>query len=316
MPLADWVLADHTYHFENLHILYGGFNPLWAAGRLEREVANSIGQKFVGENPGQSIHLLIPNWYSPADVIKHVQDVDADIIVLCSLSDPLGIQFADCFPGKKVYQAGYTTQGLPVDFWAIACLQNFKQYTDAELEPVNPKLFLNYNRKPHPHRIALVDELERTGLIDLGYVTLEGRYTLGDTIDDYVNSGALESVNTYTAPNDIYSLGNMDVWRDHLINVVSETNAPTEPVFLSEKIFKPIIGMRPFIINGSNEIQHWLKSAGFDCFEDLFSCNIIQNLLQYKDKDLMAVYDSIRPRLLRNRHRFFEYATEQLGSVV
>lgn len=316
MPLPDWVLADHTYHSSNLHILYGGFNPRWAAGRLEREIANSIGQRFVTEHPGKVVHLLIPNWYNSADVIEHVQTINADVIVLCSLSDPLETQFDNCFPDKEVYRVGYTMQGLAVDFWAIACLQNFKQYTEEELEPVNPRLFLNYNRKPHPHRVALVDALEHTGLIDLGYVTLEGRYTLGDTIDDYVGSGALESVNTYTAPNDIYSLGNMNVWRNHFINVVSETSAANKAVFLSEKIYKPIIGMRPFIINGSREIQSWLKSAGFDCFEDLFSCDIIQNLLQYKDKDLMAVYNSIRPRLLHNRHRFFEYAAEQLGSVL
>lgn len=315
MALADWVLADHTYHSNNLHILYGGFNPRWAAGRLERLAADYIGRHYVKQSPSRVVHVLIPNWYEPADVIEHVQEVNADIIVLCSLSDPLGTQFDNCFLDKEIHRAGYTTQGLSMDFWAIACLQNFKQYAEEELEPINPRLFLNYNRKPHPHRVALVDELEHTGLINLGYVTLEGRYTLGDTITDFADSGALESVNTYTAPNDIYSLGNMGVWRSHFINIVSETSALGEPVFLSEKIYKPIIGMRPFIINGSSEIQSWLKSAGFDCFEDLFSCDIIQNLLQYKDQDLMAVYNSIRPRLLHNRHRFFEYAAAQFGSV-
>lgn len=316
MALADWVLADHTYYSNNLHILYGGFNPQWAAGKLERQVADSIGQRFVTDYPDKSVHVLIPNWYEPADVIDHVQNVNADIIVLCSLSDPLGTQFDNCFSGKQLFKAGYTTQGMSVDFWAIACLQNFKQYAEEELEPVNPRLFLNYNRKPHPHRLALVNDLEQAGLIDQGYVTLEGRYTLGDTIADFADSGALESVNTYTAPNDIYSLGNMDVWRSHFINIVSETAVPNDPVFLSEKIYKPIIGMRPFIINGSQEIYSWLTARGFDCFEDLFSYNIIESLITYKDKDLMAVYNSIKPRLLHNRRRFFEYAAEQLGSVV
>lgn len=313
MALADWVLADHTYHFGNLHILYGGFNPRWTAGKLERQVANYIGQRYSVQFPDKVVHVVIPNWYEPADVAEHVQKINADIVVLCSLSDPLNPGIAKLFVNKEVHFAGYTTTGLSVDFWAVACLQNFKIYTEDELYPINPKLFLNYNRKPHPHRVALVDKLEHAGLISLGYVTLEGRYTLGDTVDDFANSGALESVNTYMSPNDIYSLGHMDVWRNHFINVVSETTAPTESVFLSEKVFKPIIGMRPFVINGSSEIYSWLKSAGFDCFEDLFSYNIIDNLLQYKDRDLMSIYNSIKPRLLHNRHRFFKYAADQLA---
>jgi ubiquinone biosynthesis protein COQ9 len=98
--------------------------------------------------------------------------------------------------------------------------------------------------------------------------------------------------------------------------VVTESCHHTD-VFLSEKIFKPIIGMRPFLVLGDRNIYVKLKELGFDTFEDLFP-NVgldnenyerrAENLL--KDlrkicltplKDLDDVYNSIYTRLERNR---------------
>ena len=116
--------------------------------------------------------------------------------------------------------------------------------------------------------------------------------------------------------NDIVSLGDPRHWRSHFATVVTESCHHTD-VFLSEKIFKPLIGMRPFLVLGDRNIYVKLKELGFDTFEDLFP-NVgldnenyerrAENLL--KDlrkicltplKDLDDVYNSIYTRLERNR---------------
>lgn len=71
-----------------------------------------------------------------------------------------------------------------------------------------------------------------------------------------------------------------------------------------------------------------MKRAGFDCFEDLFPVDILSNetsvawkfdnhkhivksLADFKDKDLLNMYDQLRPRLLYNQKLFYEYASNQ-----
>jgi hypothetical protein len=112
--------------------------------------------------------------------------------------------------------------------------------------------------------------------------------------------------------------------------VVSETQYEySRNVFLSEKTFKPIIGLRPFVINGSPGIYRILKQAGFDCFEDLFPVDLLSNenfnytwkfdnhkhivesLNNLKDKNLTELYHQIKPRLLYNQAHFYEYARNQ-----
>jgi hypothetical protein len=173
--------------------------------------------------------------------------------------------------------------------------------------------------------------LEASGLIEHGCVTLgNSKYTVNDRHVNYKEHGADDVVGDVGIPNDIYSLGQLEIWNQSFINIVSETQFEFGPnVFLSEKIWKPIIGLRPFIINGSPGIYRILKQAGFDCFEDLFpiaalsNCNrnngwkfdnhkhIIESLANFKNKNLSGIYNQLRPRLLHNQRLFYEYAANQ-----
>jgi hypothetical protein len=223
---------------------------------------------------------------------------------------------------------GYTTVGTKFDFWAVACLKFFKSYTEEELTPQTfDYLYLNYNRKPHFHRVQFVNKLEGAGLIRDGCVTMGGNsaYTVNDLDQDYLQYGASDVVGDIGIPNDIYSLGRLDIWNCSLINIVSETEFSVDSTFLSEKVYKPIIGMRPFIINGNPKIYSWLTASGFDCFDDIFpvqeilECRnltkqqdlIIKCLTEYALTDRQNLYDQLLPRLKQNRLHFFEYAKQQ-----
>jgi hypothetical protein len=310
-------------------IIYGGFNPQWPAGKLEREIIDRLAEKLLLLHKDANIVIAVPNWYDQLDVIEEINKTNPEVVVICSLTDPLNdlTSYYEYFSNKLIL-VGYVEQGKQIDFWSIACLKFFKEYVIDDLQPLDFKyLYLNYNRKPHPHRKKLVRLLEQEQLVDCGCLTLgESKYTVGDKNNEFVNSGANDVIGDIGIPNDIYSLGRLDIWNTSFINVVSETQFKFDPyVFLSEKIYKPIIGLRPFIINGDPKIYFWLKRAGLDCFDDLFPVQLLEQstdmntshmliaetLQRYRQQDLMSLYNKIKSRLIYNRNQFYEYANSQ-----
>jgi hypothetical protein len=316
----------------NCNIIYGGFNPAWHAGLLERELVDKLAQNLNHNFPQLKKIVAVTSWHEPADLVINIKKFNPDLTVLCSLTDPLGPieNLIDNIPGKVIL-IGYVNSKYFYDFWAVACLKFFKKYNNQELEPTNFNyLYLNYNRKPHRHRVELVKLLETSDFINCGCVTLgNSAYTVNDQHNDYKEYGANDVVGDVGIPNDIYSLGQLEIWNQSFINIVSETQFEFgSNTFLSEKIFKPIIGLRPFVINGSPGIYKLLKRAGFDCFEDLFPVDILsketftswkfdnhkhilESLEQLKDKNLLDIYNKLLPRLLSNQKLFYEYATNQ-----
>jgi hypothetical protein len=317
----------------NCTVIYGGFNPAWRAGQLERELVDSLVKNLNYQYPDVSKAVVVTSWHEPTDLILQLQKLQPELTVLCSLTDPLGPieNLIDQIPGSVVL-VGYVNSEYFFDFWAVACAKFFKTYSNAELELKQIEyVFLNYNRKPHRHRTELVKLLETTGLINHGCVTLgNSQYTVNDHDSDYQTYGANDVVGDVGIPNDVYSLGQLNIWNTSFINVVSETQYEySKNVFLSEKIFKPIIGLRPFVINGSPGIYRLLKQAGFDCFEDMFPVDILSNenfnsswkfdnhkyiiesLNGFKDRNLIDLYNQIRPRLIYNQNLFYEYARNQ-----
>lgn len=317
----------------NCTVIYGGFNPAWRAGQLERELVDCLVQNLNNQHPDASKAVVVTSWYEPTELVLQLQKLQPEVTVLCSLTDPLGPieNLIDQIPGQVIL-VGYVNGDYFFDFWAVACARFFKKYSVQELEPnVFDNLFLNYNRKPHRHRTELVALFETSGLIEHGCVTLgNSQYTVNDQDSSYQAYGANDVVGNVGIPNDVYSLGQLKIWNRSFVNVVSETQYEySKNVFLSEKIFKPIIGLRPFIINGSPGIYRLLKQAGFDCFEDLFPVDslsnenfnsswkfynhkyIIESLNGFKDRNLIDLYNQIQPRLIHNQNLFYEYARNQ-----
>jgi len=317
----------------NCKVIYGGFNPAWRAGQLERELVNCLVQNFNNQYPKLRKAVVVTSWHEPKELISQLQKLQPEVTMLCSLTDPLGPieNLIDQIPGQVIL-VGYVNGDYFFDFWAVACARFFKQYSILDLEPNTfDNLFLNYNRKPHTHRTELVALFETSGCIKHGCVTLgNSKYTVNDHDLDYQNYGADDVVGDVGIPNDVYSLGQLILWNASFINVVSETQYEySKNVFLSEKVFKPIIGLRPFIINGSPGIYRLLKQAGFDCFQDLFPVQqlqdensnhewkfrnhqlIVNSISEFQNKNCMELFAQIKDRLHYNRELFYAYASNQ-----
>lgn len=185
------------------------------------------------------------------------------------------------------------------------------------------KLFMCLNRKRHEHRVSIVENIFKNNLQNYGYVTLGG--DPANNIPPLVLSKDITNVygdktvgnNIEGITNDISSLGNLEYWDDHLINIVTETTVNTD-TFITEKTWKPILGLKPFMILGDPKIYHYLKQYGIDTFDDLFGTGytagnwqdrsewIIENIKKYINTDYNKIYESILPRLISNRDKMRE----------
>ena len=317
-----------------------GFPSEWKAGKLETDILNILKNNLDISRPNENNLILNSTWFRVTDDLKNTLEQKLDNIVVVNTTDPF-IYFADdinkIIPLSTVKGAGYIGVEYGFDFWALATSKFFKTYTEQELEYSTLKYtFVSYNRKPHWYRVSLVDKLFKAKLNEQNIITL-GRYTdrewnhLNERVytipdnNDYTEYGAKDVNGDAGPPNDVYSLGKLDVWQSHFVNIVSETVYEYRPyLFVSEKIYKPIIGMRPFIVNADTYLLHYLKNNGFDTFEDLWpekfnvddDINTIQDkiiniLLWLSEQDTLSMYQAIKPRLLKNRKRFFEFAQEQ-----
>jgi hypothetical protein len=239
---------------------------------------------------------------------------------------------------KTLEQRGYevTTIGYSKHHWHSwfpYYLYDKNQTINTTLQNIK-YLYLNYNRKPKHHRFLLVDKLRDHNLLHLGYVTFQqGYYSMLDELtgntelnfhdekvksepDLYIKPKDLK----YSRPEDVSSLGNLDIWNNTYLIIVSETEF-YDPYHLSEKTWKPIIGSRPFVLNGNYTMTSVLKKLGFYTpsmlfdNEDLDSCSAdsIIELLQYlktlNNEQLMNLYNKQLPMIEYNYKRFVEIAT-------
>lgn len=240
----------------------------------------------------------------------------------------------------NVFLLGHFDSDYQFNFHSTVLPTYFKSYTTEELCLTDLNwLFVNYNRKPREHRTGLVQKIVDANLKDFGVMSLgknDKTYSkqeevlcllLGESIEEY-KEGNWSMPDTFGIPHDIHTLGNIATWRTHFLTVVSETEFwPWDNTFVSEKTWKPIIGLRPFLLNGQVKIYQWLRNNGFKTFNHYFNnieleninelevhdsiVAVIQYLTTLDKKEIIAMYNDMLPDLKHNRDRFVEFSKEQ-----
>lgn len=195
-------------------------------------------------------------------------------------------------------------------FWLLVIEKHFIKY---DVESVLPEKLINkfitYQRKVYDERTLLYESLkDKQGIITIGNKTFD---SININLPDH--PGYNEIGGNITIANDIYSLGNIDIWKSSFLNIVVETTQdlkkPTP--FFSEKTFKPIIGMRPFIAYGHPKTTQKLKEMGFETFDDDFgykqtddygeNAKRIIDVIDSLD-DLDSLYKKLYPKILHNKN--------------
>lgn len=240
---------------------------------------------------------------------------------------------------KEVYKLGNFDSIFSFNFISTVIPEYFISPSNEQLMLTDPKwLYINYNRKPRTHRVELVDKLIKNNLQNDGIITLgKNRDCYNNSTVDNLFFSLNEAANDgnwnmdvaeFGIPHDIHTLGDINLWQNHFLNIVSETEFnPWDNMFVTEKTWKPILGLRPFVINGQTKIYSWLRANGFKTFTHYFPeinleteselevhNNIIAAIKYLKSLSpgvLISLYNKMLPDLKYNQQRFYEFAKEQ-----
>ncbi len=319
-----------------------GFPHAWKAGRIELLIRSILEDKVKSQLNVDRVMLINPTWMHESNLINDIKQTSPDFIICYNFVDPAIPKVFDAIETSGIpYLILGNAEQFRLDFWAIVSDIYFRNYQpgDITLYP-DARKFICLNRKPHPHRVNLVTQLQpfvNEGFISLGLpgtdaIILDSTFSEDQGIlDEYQALGLEETDVSCIIRNDIFSLGDLNYWNRACLCLVTETefsNYNSNNFFISEKTWKPIIGMRPFFIYGQPKLREYLKNNGFDIFEDIFDYSIVddnseysymqQN--QYAQVAITTIKNLIDPveylqqnidRLQKNKDRFYQYAHEQ-----
>ena len=261
------------------HTFDVGWGPQWFLKKLEQELV----RKYLRPLHACSEKVAVVNstWYNQdyhQQVLTVLKNDPVDAVVLVAMLDspvPQASWYSEL--DIPVFEVGYYSGPYELDFWAVMA----HRYLDWGLQKYSAHehavdcAFMCLNRKPHPHRVKLFQQLQHHNLLDHGIVSLGGddqqqaqRLLDQGTASDLAPSPGLEIHGIF---NDLATLGDTTNWRRHFLNVVTETTWDIKHTrFVTEKIYKPIAGKRPFLLFDPDGGHTWLTEHGFVSYVDDF----------------------------------------------
>jgi hypothetical protein len=320
------------------------FLDTWIYGQYERRIFADISQQVDRAWPNGHNVVFSLTWTGPQtaeELTKLPQPVDRLFLVSTVDETPVLVKkFVDQIRPGEVYQLGNFDSPHQFNFCAIVCLDHFAEYNTQDLILKDLKYrWISYNRKPHNHRRTFVHALRDNDLLPTGIVTLGRQFpgddrpelylTIGERDEDYEKYGHWYPPGTvatpHEIPHDLFSLHNWHYWQHHFLHIVGCTwPYNNQHLFTNQIDFKPIIGLRPFVINGQTRKYAWWRDQGFRTFESWFPTNLVnppdltQELIQtvkYVNSlsldQLQDMYNDMLPDLLHNRQHWYTWAQKQ-----
>lgn len=179
--------------------------------------------------------------------------------------------------------------------------------------------FLYLNKMPRPHRKKLYERLQQTDLLSNSLYTYWPQKKLPTEYElpwakDYPQYGMDQDI--YEKP-----------YNHTKFSLISETNDNNFEIFMTEKIWKPIIAGHVFIIHGNHLYLQKLKELGFKTFNHYFDESydlesdktkriekIIQSCVTLKNCDWKDLYLQTKSLREHNYRLFFD--KNKIGEMV
>ena len=202
-----------------------------------------------------------------------------------------------------------------LNYWCLGFAPEgqFKNYLQDDFLKYNfEKVFLCYQRSNTGYREKLYDALK--------CYNKYGTVTYAQIVNKKIS-----------VLNDINTVGELNIWNSHFLNIISETQYDWQnpyQIFLSEKTWKPIYGMRPFLHFTNVYANDFLKSQGFELFWEDFGCvydnnkswsfqikQITQAVENLKNKNLNSFYKKLLPKIKHNRINLNKFIQRQKDKI-
>lgn len=226
-------------------------------------------------------------------------------------------------------------------FAALDWYRDYKYMTYSDYKISKVFICLNHLiNKKRSYRISLLSQLKANDLYQHGYISaplLTQKLVKEELYDknSYISSSSKKHIFTNLLPtatpmilddvvdynNASASITNGKFSHSALWHVVTETIYYEEKLHLTEKIFKPIVLKRPFILVGSVGNLAYFKNYGFKTFDRwidesyddepdpdirmLMITNEIKKLCSLPHHELLQMYEEMKPTLEYNHAHFF-----------
>jgi hypothetical protein len=310
------------------------FNNGWGNNFELRKFESTVVKQYLAPWESNASNSITVNstWYNRDyhdQVIDYIKKNKINRVALISCMDP-AIVFADWFNevDVEVRSLGYYRGADEIDIWALIMDKYFTADPTTFCADQLDQAFVCYNRKPHWHRRKLFDSMQELDIIKHGVVTM------GDSSGHAVQELDQDVEPTTIAPNpgkdqygivnDIMSLGPVQIWQRCFLNMVTETIYDVDHQwFVSEKIYKPVIGMRPFVVHAPNGAKNWLAHVGLldylDDFQDICDLDLAQptnhalflaQLSAQPRSYFQKKYNDLHSKILYNKEQFLEYVNQ------
>lgn len=316
-----------------LAVFDNGWGPEFPVKKLEQEILKLTMEQL--HNSSSRVIVINSTWYTNEyhlTVLNYLRNNTVDIIALVAMLD-CAIPKAEWFTqfDADVVSIGYYPGAGQIDFWALFLDQNFFSPHTIELCRVDliDRPFMCLNRKPHRHRQQLYQQLCDRNLQQVGLVSMGSDNGKAVQEIDCAMKVPVLAPNSDSSqngiPNDISSLGNIQNWTRCFLNIVTETVFDiNQNHFVSEKIYKPILGMRPFLVYDSDGACKWLRDRGFVTYHDDFSDISDLDLVNHNNMAPFLAQLCAQPRsywqhklvdlnqkIVYNKQQYYKYVDEQ-----
>lgn len=163
-------------------------------------------------------------------------------------------------------------QGRPIQYFEP--WNKYNENTIIDFIPVNEKnIYLTYNRNPRHHRVQLILNLLKHNIFDRGLISLSELVyeTPEDANIEHVNFLKNNAPFVISEGCDLFFNMCCNITKEDyektFISMVTETLVDEGTLFISEKIWKPIMVGHPFIVFGNLGTLKFLKSMGYKTFD-------------------------------------------------
>jgi hypothetical protein len=309
-----------------------GWGSVWPLKQFEQSIVDDLLQ-HMAQDTSRTV-VINSVWYSTEyhqQVLAWLRNNQLDRIVLVAMIDaaiprPDWYNEFDC----EVVSVGYYPGDHSLDFCAVFVdkflnAPALDQLTDASKIDT---AYMCLNRKPHWHRQKLYNKLQSLDLLQHGMVSMGGSGTATRSLvvdTDHDNLAPNASRDHYGIPNDIVSLGHTENWQRHFVNIVTETFYDINRTgFVSEKIYKPVVGCRPFLVYDPDGGTQWLRDHGFESyvtdFRDITDLDLstpdnladfLIVLCEQTPQYWQAKYLALQEKILYNKHHFTDHVQHQ-----
>jgi len=320
-----------------VHTFDNGWGHQYGWKKTEIQIVNQLLHTCIHDH----VRTVVINsvWYT-RDYHEHVmawlRTNHWDRIVLVAMLDaaiPRPEWYAEF--DRPVVTTGYYPGPNQIDLFALllADSMDLGAYGDLLDAASIDTPFICLNRKPHWHRQRLFARLQQHDLVNRGVVSMGSESGVAVRalleLDQHNDLAPNSTAQHYGITNDIAGLGPPEIWRRCFFDLVTETMWDINHTgFVSEKIYKPILGMRPFVVYDPDGGETWLRDRGFETYRQDFRdisdhdpgdpesiINFLTDLVQQSRSYFSSKFLAMREKIRFNHDRYYRYVQEQRDRI-